>query len=210
MIFFFSPRALLLSEFHSDGITLHWPKGPTLWTNVKEHSSRSNRTWLKCRPLQTSAVFTIMLSGQRSLPSCEWQTRHFDKGRTSRICFTSRIIQCYCHNSLIFFLLRGMRVSSIQTLDLLSHSGQTQWTTQRLSSKPPAAEPLRYLRHGVRLASPAWETHSGLVRVWSNCKSTELPQLTPVVSLPCTVLLAPLHHFWSFIESNPWYLSPSI
>lgn len=91
-----------------------------------------------------------------------------------------------------------MRVSIIQTLDLLSHSGQTQWTTQRLSSKPPATEPLRYLRHGVRLASPAWEAHSGLVRVWSNCKSAELPHLTLVVSLPCTVLLTRLHHFLVF------------
>lgn len=96
-----------------------------------------------------------------------------------------------------------MRVSSIQTRDLLSHSGQTQRTTQRLSSKPPAAEPLRYLRHGVRLASPAWETHSGLVRVWSNCKSAELPQQTPIVSLPCTVLLVCLHHFLVFHQIQP-------
>lgn len=78
-------------------------------------------------------------------------------------------------------------MSSIQTLDLLSHSGQTQRTTQRLSSKPPAAEPLRYLRHGVRLASPAWETHSGLVRVWSNCKFRRVTSVNTrcVSSLHC-------------------------
>lgn len=100
--FFFPPRAPLLGEFHSDGITLHWPKGPTLRTNVKERSSRSNRTWLKRRPLRTAVVFTIMFSGQRSLPSCEWQTRHFHNLQTSRICFSSRITQCYCRNSLFF------------------------------------------------------------------------------------------------------------
>lgn len=94
-----------------------------------------------------------------------------------------------------------MRVSSIQTLELLSHSGQTQRTTQRLSSKPPAAEPLRYLRHGVRLASPAWETHSGLVRVWSNCKFTSV-NAHRVSSLHCAAgVFAPV--FWSCIQFNP-------
>lgn len=50
-------------------------------------------------------------------------------------------------------------------------AGQTERTTQRLSFKPPATKPLCYLRHGVRLASPAWETHPGLLWVRGDCKS---------------------------------------
>lgn len=50
-------------------------------------------------------------------------------------------------------------------------AGQTERTTQRVSFKPPATKPLCYLRHGVRLASPAWETHPGLLRVRGDCKS---------------------------------------
>lgn len=61
---------------------------------------------------------------------------------------------------------------------LCEHSGQTQRTTQRLSFKPPAAEPLCYLRHGVRLASPAWETHPGLLRVRGHCESLLLSWTT--------------------------------
>lgn len=50
-------------------------------------------------------------------------------------------------------------------------SGKTQRPAQRVSFKPPAAEPICHLHHGVRLASPTRETYSGLLRVWSNCES---------------------------------------
>lgn len=55
-------------------------------------------------------------------------------------------------------------------------AGQTYWTTQRVSFEPPATEPLCYLRHGVRLASPAWETHPGLLWIRGNCKSSSPSQ----------------------------------
>lgn len=50
--------------------------------------------------------------------------------------------------------------------------GATQRPTQRVPFEPPAAEPGGHLHHGVRLAPPTWETHSGLLRVRSNCESS--------------------------------------
>lgn len=67
----------------------------------------------------------------------------------------------------------------ILTRNVLWRTGQTWWPAQRLSPEPPAAEPLRYLRHGVRLASPAWKTHSGLLWIWGDCKSTFTSLIRP-------------------------------
>lgn len=50
-------------------------------------------------------------------------------------------------------------------------AGQKERTAQRLPIKPPAAEHVRHVRHGVRLAPPAREAHPGLLRVRGNRKS---------------------------------------
>lgn len=150
-------------------------------------TSRSQRACIKVLTRQTLDDFALMYSSQTSLTSLAWLRHRIVCGVSEIICVISGISSHLCRTSnyhvIALYCLRWLRcvyvIKRWHIVEIcLSRSqwfhisaGQTEWATQRLSFKPPATEPLCYLRHSVRLASPAWETHPGLLRIRGNCKS---------------------------------------